>query len=403
MRRQFIANQWLSELSFLSVLKRVLGTASAVDMAVSYLKVSGWELLEGELSRMSAENVRMLVTDQFAFTHPEAVRKALTCGILLRNYIGSKVYHPKVYIAYNAARRPIAAVVGSANISDSGLRGGIEAGIVISDAEVLRGLKAWFDELFADRVNTSTIDEAQLKKMDRLWKDLATKRIEAERKIRGRRPRPAETNGPSPGDLDTLEDILSTVKLPIAILSIDQAGNNVRNLKRLLDVLQRYPKITGKERSELHLLGLMEGGDLTHIGNKARKCKTERHLAETWCGWVKVQKEVKLKAVNPRIANFRRAAEQFWKLRGKVRNFFLKNLRSKSHRKVLQAIELLCNGSDIVSNLSLSDFEALAPVIARSGKLEGLGPIVAYMENKGSRSWSEEDRKTILSAWQKVS
>ncbi len=397
MDRQFVVNQWLSGLSFLNVLKSALRDASALDMAVSYLQVSGWELLQGEIARMSGKNVRLLITDQFAFTHPEGMRRALNAGVRVRNYVGHRIYHPKVYIAYNAAQKPTGAVVGSANISESGLTEGIEAGIAISDSEVLNQLKAWFDQLFDDSANTSKVDAEQIKRFERLWKAAATKRIEAQRSARTiqRGPSPSAA---LPGDLNTLEDLLSTVNLPIGILSIDQAGNNVRNLKRLMDVVKRYPSIDGKEKSELHLLGLMESGNLTAVGRKARECKTERSLAETWCAWVESESEAKLKAVNERIVSFRKAAEQFWKMRGEVRNFFLRNLRSKSHRQVLQAIELLSNGSDIVSTLPLSEFKALAPVIARSDNRR----ILAYVQNKGSRSWRDEDRKTMLLAWRKV-
>ncbi len=403
---QFIINDPDRGISFLSMLKELLLKASALDIAVSYVQISGWVLIEQLIDKMDPKKIRLLITDQFAITHPEALRKALERGIQVRSYVGNRIYHPKVYLVYDATGQPSSAIIGSANMSESGLKIGVEAGVVLSNARLLKKLKNWFEQLFEDDQYTPPLDNILLEKLTLIWNQTAVKRVEIQRIRRKNLPQPLSVPDPSPGDVDILEDLFSTIRLPIGILSIDHAGNNIRNLKRLLVVLKRYPKITNKGRSELYLLGFMEKerDELTTLGSSAKRYRTEKALAEGWCDWVFNQEESELKKLNPRIASFRQAASQFWKLSSEVRTFFFDNLQSRRHRKVLQTIELLCNGSDVVHELMLSDFESLAPVILKVRQLPTFlqRPILDYQENKVSRSWSGDDRKTILTAWRTV-
>ncbi|HVA45412.1 MAG TPA: hypothetical protein VNH11_03415 [Pirellulales bacterium] len=108
-----------------------------------------------------------------------------------------------------------------------------------------------------------------------------------------------------------------------------------------------------------------------------------------------------LAAINPNIANFKRCATQFWKLRPEVVAFFMDHLQDRAERDVLKAIELLCNGDDAVRELKLEDFKSLAPLLA---KPTGLPPplreaIESYHRNKGSRSWRGDDRRILLEAF----
>jgi HKD family nuclease len=404
MNSQFVVNDPSRGTTFFSALRQLVQHASALDIAVSYVQVSGWELIEQLIAKIKSSGIRLLITDQFAITHPEALRKALERGIQIRNYGGSRIYHPKVYLVYDADGRPKSAIVGSANISESGLNMGVEAGVVISDPYALEDLKNWFEQLFNDNKHTTAIDRESLKKFDRIWHLAATKRFKIEQIARRRLPKAIKEIVPSPGEVQILEDLFSTIRLPIGILSIDHARNNVRNLKRLLEVLSRYPEIHSKERSELRLLGFVKENSLTELGNAARNCRTERALAETWCNWALHKEDSELEQINPRIVSSKRAARQFWKLRQQVREFFFSNLRSNEQRRVLQTIELLCNGSKVVRQLSLSDFVALSSVIMKVQQLPTFlqKPIHEYQSNKGSRSWDSDDRKTMLIAWQSM-
>jgi HKD family nuclease len=131
-------------ISFLSMVKELLLKASALDIAVSYVQISGWVLIEQLIDKMDPKKIRLLITDQFAITHPEALRKTLERGIQVRSYGGNRIYHPKVYLVYDATGQPSSAIIGSANISESGLKIGVEAGVVLSNARLLKKLKNWF-------------------------------------------------------------------------------------------------------------------------------------------------------------------------------------------------------------------------------------------------------------------
>lgn len=404
MVNKWITNEVGKSLSFYKSIRSVLFKAYQVDIAVSYVLLSGWELLEPSLRRIPQGNIRMLITDQLLITHPEALRRALALGIKLRNYNNGRFYHPKAYIAYDKNGKPKEGILGSANISESALTKSVEAGVATRDRPILNKMKRWFDELFKDDEQSYDVDHAMLKKLDLLWIKAAEKRAKIVRRSGLSRKGGRKIKEVSPEENEFLEDIFSTIRQPIGILSFDHAANNVRNLERALNVLIRYPKINSKEKSELHLLGFMEGGELTALGKRARRRKTIHGLASTWCVWVAKQSEADLENLNIRLASFKRAANQFWKLKSEVSKFFLKNLHSHKDRALLQTIELLCNGSSVARKLSLSELELLAPKIMKGGEVSKfvVKRVKGYFGNKGSRSWSGDDRKIILTTWKKV-
>jgi HKD family nuclease len=136
MSNHFLSNGLQLNTSFLQALEEVLRPAASIDLAVSYVKTLGWLHFVGVLQRigMRPENVRLVVTDQFGITHPDALEKAMTAGASVRNYTGPGGYHPKVYLARASSDDPVGAIVGSANLSDSALTDGIEAGVIIAAA-----------------------------------------------------------------------------------------------------------------------------------------------------------------------------------------------------------------------------------------------------------------------------
>ena len=386
MSSQFVTNDPQENISVLQAIEEVLRPAVSVDLAVSYVKTLGWQQLLGVLRRIGVrpENVRLVVTDQFGITQPDALEQALQAGATIRNYIGRGVYHPKVYLALNANHDPISAIVGSANLSDSALTDGIEAAVSIYDRVVLRDLKKWLDKLFNDEENTQEIDSTLLKELRARWKRLASQRVRAELGV-GRRRRHRARSAPTIAS-ESVEDLFSTIALPIAVLGIDQAGNNVRNLSRLLEVLRRFPLPNDKERSELHLLGLMERGSevLTELGQRARNCRTEKQLAKTWCKWIFKASDAELLSVNDRLPSFKHAATWFWRLSGEVREFFFQNLPATRDKRVLQAIEILCSEGPVVETLMVNDFSTLAGLLMAGSSLPLLlrEPVRAYYENK---------------------
>jgi len=345
----------------------------------------------------------MLITDQLAITQPEALRRAIAAGVQLRNYDG-RIYHPKVYLVHGASGHPNIAVLGSANLSESALTTSIEAGVSTTDRRLLGQLRDWFNKLFEDVKHSSDVDDALLSKLDRLWERAAAERARVA-ELQQTRLRGAGRGRKAPSEnIEVLEDLFATIRTPIGILSFDHAGNNVRNLGRALEVLLRYPKLSDKERSELHLLGFLKEGRLTNLGAKARRYRTVEGLAGEWCSWIASQSDDELKSLNTRLASFKRAATQFWKLRPEVHRFFLENLAYPSQRKLLQTIELLCNGSSVVRRLSLGQIKLLGPQIMNTGRSTTFVAkrVREYQANKGSRSWKGEDRKTLLISWRRV-
>lgn len=386
-----------SEATVGSGITRLAERASAMDIAVSYLQVSGWKSIQPLIDRLPSDKVRVLFTDQFAITHPDALELAVN-EAAIRRYVGGDVYHPKVYIARDKRGEVQGALVGSANLSSSGLESGVEGAVLLEGGAILDTIGQWFDGLWGA---AEDVGKEFVQRYRPTWRAAARARIRICRfRRRAMRPKRAEPKG-TPEDIDVLEDLCGTIRLPITILSIDQAGNNIRNLKRLLSVLHDFPNVSGKARSELRLLGLLDGGELTGIGRRARRCRTTRALARTWCRWLKGQTRRELAAINAKLANFKRCATLFWKLRPEVVAFFFDHLEDRAERDSLKAIELLSNGDHAVCELKLEDFKSLAPVLAKPGGLPAQlrEAIESYHENKGSRSWRGDDRRILLEAF----
>jgi hypothetical protein len=292
------------------------------------------------------------------------------------------------------------AIVGSANVSSSGLENGIEAGIRLAEPRLFRQLATWFDDLFRHR-STETVTEPFIDEYEKQWQRAARTRLPLRQIARKRGAKPAT---PTPEDLDTLDDLFSTIRLPIGTLGFDHAGNNIRNLARLQDVLGRYPDINAKERSELRLLGFLLDGQLTTLGVKAQQRETPEAVAGLWASWIKATPDLELGDLNELLSSFKRAAGRFWRLKEDVRTYFLREVTNPDERETLQAIELCCSGSELVESFSLDDFRAVAPFVASGKKMTKFirNAIANYRRNKGSRSWTSDDRRIVLNAWHRA-
>ncbi len=402
--------------SFHGTLLTLAADASSLDMAVSYVLASGWELMEDVLTagHIAHRDVRVLLTGQLNVTQPSALRAPMEGGVSFWRHQASNNYHPKVYIFRNRSGVPFAALIGSGNISRSGLQCGVEVGFVVTSESELRALQAWFESSLRDSSSALRLDAEQLATWESEWKlakkvALTTARAlhrKAGAASRGRR-RPTSPLPPPPNEgAEVVEDILCTLSQPVAVLGMDHARNNVRNLAHLLRVLQTpLASVQGKQRSELRLLGLISDEGPTELGNRAARSADIRELAECWCRWVALQEESTLQAVNPAIASFQKAATRFWKMRPDVRRFFLANEKAPRAKRLLQCIELLCNTHDLACELSLEQIQELVPQIEGASDL---GPSSArlireYLGNKGARSWETGDRKMMLEVWRRIS
>jgi len=213
-----------------------------------------------------------------------------------------------------------------------------------------------------------------------------------------------------PEDLDTLEDVFATIQLPIGLVNIDYAGNNIRNLGRIRKVLADWPAVragtgvAGKQRSELKLLGFAEGRDLTPLGRAASVAGSDEEVARLWCAWLQGTPDAELGRINGKLLVAKRVFAQFWSLQAEVRDYFLANAEHPANRKTLQTIELLSNARDVVQELSLDDIRTLTPLLERPQRLPLFvrKAIDDYQDNKGTRGWEFPDRRILPIAWREA-
>jgi len=132
-----------------------------------------------------------------------------------------------------------------------------------------------------------------------------------------------------------------------------------------------------------------------------RRCRTPTAVARLWTDWIKKSSDTVLNASNSRLRSFKRAAERFWRLQPEVRTFFLGEITNPGERQTLQTIELCCNGSEVVESLSLNDFRSMPPFMLSGKNLSAFirRAVADYLENKGSRSWTSDDRRIVLTSW----
>jgi HKD family nuclease len=395
-----ILNNSKGATNFQQALRELTEGAETLSVAVSYMQVGGWELFREHVQGLNLSKMRIICTDQFGITQPAAVKRALASKVQIRNFAGNLVYHPKVFLAHNRKGRPTRFLLGSANLSTSAFSTSVEAGVLSKEQNSLSVLNGWFDGLFNRRSEPFTPE--LLREMEERWRTAAAAR--AKNRLRIRRnliePSGSEAIPVSPEDEDTVEDVLATIQLPIGLLNMDYAANNVRNIGKLREVLKNPEEASGKQQSELKLLGFMLNGKLTVLGRAAAQAKTNAEVARLWCRWLRLTSDTELREINVRLLDAKRVLPQFWRLKQDVREYFLANARSPEERTILQTIELLCNAREVVQELSLDDIRALSGLL-QSGQIPDYirEPVVEYFSNKGQRSWDTDDRRIIPLAW----
>lgn len=398
---KIILNKHDGTANFKQALGELVEGAETLSVAVSYLQVSGWELFHQHTSKLNLPKMRMICTDQLGITHPAAVQRAISSGVQIRNFADDMVYHPKVYLAHDRNNRPIRFLLGSANLSTSAFTSSVEAGVLSDESVGLKTLHGWFNELFDKRTEAFTPE--RLRKMEEKWRSLAAARALARLRVH-QKPAVTPKTKPEPvgpEDLDTVEDVFATIQLPIGLLNMDYAGNNVRNIAKAREVLADPARASGKQQSELKLLGFMRGGNLTDIGRAAAALKSDEAVARLWCRWLQQMSNEELEAINVKLLVAKRVFPQFWRLKEDVRNYFLTNAQSPKDRRTLQTIELLCNARDVVQELSLDDIRTLSNLLSQSQRVPEYirGWVVEYFGNKGTRSWDTADRRVMPEAW----
>ena len=400
---KLILNNFERSTGFQQALRELIRGADTLSVAVSYLQVGGWEMFHKHVERLSLPRMRIVCTDQLGITHPEAVKRALNKQVRVRNFAREITYHPKVFLAHDANGRATRFLLGSANLSASAFSDSVEVGVLGEEARPVRTLDRWFDNLFNRHSVDFTAD--LLAEMDQKWREQAAQRAKNRlRRLRDIGVKP-DVAPPEPEDIDTLDDVLATIRLPIGLLNIDYGGNNVRNIDHLRRLLSTpRERLDQKQKSELKLLGFaFPYGELTALGREAAASRTNMDVARLWCRWLKRTPNAELEKIHPRLLVAKRVFPQFWRLRPEVRNHFLDNVQNRDERRTLQTIELLCNANALVQELSLDDMRTLSGLLNSDRVPDYIKKEVGeYFDNKGQRSWDGDDRREIPLAWREA-
>lgn len=132
------------------------GGIEAADLVVAFVMVSGLRLLQPQLDAVldGGGRVRLLTTDYLGVTEKAALEILLARvreygeRFAVRVYrAGAVSFHPKAYLLAGVDA-DAAAFVGSANISASGLRDGVEWSLQTHDPAALAQMRASFDGLW---------------------------------------------------------------------------------------------------------------------------------------------------------------------------------------------------------------------------------------------------------------
>lgn len=374
--------------------KQLLGF-DQLAVAVSYVQLSGWELLKPLIADKAA-NVRILCTDQFGITDPAAIRAIQQAGVSVRAYAGSNVFHPKIFIS-SRGMHPDRLVVGSANLSRSAMMTGVEA--VVSGKDAAGTSLAWFNSLFGDDAISGPFDNKRLTTLENAFAARLKTRL-----AYGRNTKPdvkADIGEEAP---EAIEAAFATLPALVVPLNIDKAGNNVRSLRRVGEILNGLVKLEGKALSEMKLLGFASDGQLNALGRSAKGSDLAA-IAERWTKWLSSASPDEIFAANPSgiLAQGRRAIEAFWDLPVPVCDYFLQYATSPRPdvRPRLQTIELLANTGRSLPGLTLDDVDCLSCMLDSTSQLpqQAAKAIKDYLSNKGTRGWDEPDRVLILKAW----
>ena len=380
--------------SILSLVRSNIAGFERLAIAISYVQLSGWELLKPLVVGKFSE-VRLLCTDQFGTTDPAAIRAIQKAGLTVHAYTGDRVYHPKIYIA-SFAGKPDRWVLGSANLSGSALQRGVEAAFTADDpkGEAL----AWFEGIWASQ--SEPFDEARLQVLEVAF----SARIKGNLAAARAKPVPVAAVPRDPIAAETIEAAFGGLPDIVVPLNADKAGNNVRTLRRMKEILDNPSQLKGKAFSEFKLIGLARDGGYTAVGQQAQG-RTLTGIAQIWMQWLKHASAAEIAAANPsgRLARGAIAFNTFWSFPQEVRDFFLANSTkpNAATRRSLQVIELLANTGRRMPALTLSDVSTLSKLLTATSQLSPRvrAVITDYLDNKGTRGWSEPDRKIILEAW----
>jgi HKD family nuclease len=379
--------------------KSLASQVEALSLAVSYIQLSGWELLAELIPPAKLPHTRILCTDQLGITDPKAVRAIKAAGVTIRAFTAADiVFHSKVYIGQhaNGSNR---FVLGSANLSRSALLTGVEVDINGEDPDGT--LLDWFEQLFNDPERCADFDDARIEALERAYAARLKSRLAYQRTIDS----VGGATAADPSAAMTLESAFTGLEGELMPLNIDKGGSTVRTLRYVEKLLNGpVPLKADKSAGDMGRLGFASDLHLTPLGQAAAG-KNWGGIAQFWAAWLKDADEKDLLAINPtgRLVQARLAFETFWTFPSEVTDFFLeKSEGAKGGTRALCAtIELLANAGRPLPSLSLDDVATLSTILDATTALPPAAreSVQDYLGNKGTRGWNFPDRRLILEAW----
>jgi len=114
-----------------------LSRSSEISIAVAFVRASGVDLLLSSIRQAidRGASIRLLFGLDFSLSEADAVRALLDVGVDARAYSSRESFHPKGYVFQVA--EGFFAIVGSSNLSASGLTSGREWNVAFHPAEII--------------------------------------------------------------------------------------------------------------------------------------------------------------------------------------------------------------------------------------------------------------------------
>ena len=143
-----------------SVLLDYLAWATHVDFAVAFIRISGVNLIIKKLDMIVQKGgkVRVLAGQDFGYTEPDALSALVKIGAEVKIFEGEQIFHPKCYIFQNSNHSAV--LIGSSNLTASGIENGTEWNIAIEDnSELTSSISANFERVWTSSDSKEISDD----------------------------------------------------------------------------------------------------------------------------------------------------------------------------------------------------------------------------------------------------
>lgn len=126
-----------------------LRTSNQIDIAVSFVRCTGLQLIIDDLRRFLADGgtARVLTSTYMGITQPDALRTLLRLdGLAVRVQQSDTGFHPKMYL-FN--QRQAQCWIGSSNLSKGGIASNLEANLLTDNPQTVAEARLGFEKLWS--------------------------------------------------------------------------------------------------------------------------------------------------------------------------------------------------------------------------------------------------------------